>query len=280
MCDPFNPFSFQTISLPLWMQLATSLLHTSSQARNNTTIVETSKRLRSFRTSIKMAAQYVPTAEMPLMKGIRADLVQALDEKKSLFEVTLMLGDVVKDLEKVGTKVDIKATVESFNEGVPMMQMASLLHYVNVKLLRSIIAGTLAYDLHQDPDLGANCQYNDSCSAGTYVVSLSIKGRQGKFLSMRELSRLALEVGEYADGAELWIKNKKAWDDQDLKHIQAMKFIKVVDNKAGRADPAGKPRFADNAGAVEKLKELQCMFRRRAIVISRTMAILGRSRHR
>lgn len=212
-----------------------------------------------------MAAQYVPTAEMPLMKGIRADLVQALDEKKSLFEVTLMLGDVVKNLEKVGTEVGIKATVESFNEGVPMMQMASLLHYVNVKLLRSIIAGTLAYDLHQDPDLGANCQYNDNCSAGTYVVSLSIKGRQGKFLSMRELRRLALEVGDYADGAELWIKNKMAWDDQDLKHRQAMKFIQVVDNKAGRADPAGKPRFGDNAGAVKKLRELQGMFSRRAI---------------
>lgn len=212
-----------------------------------------------------MAAQYTPTAEMPLMKGIRADLVQALDEKKSLFEVTLMLGDVVKDLEKVSTEVDIKMTVESFDEGVRLMQMASLLHYVNVKLLRSIIAGTLAYDLHQDPDLGANCQYNDSCSAGTYVVSLSIKGRQGKFLSMRELSRLALEVGEYADGAELWIKNKMAWDDQDLKHIQAMKLIKEIDSKAGRADPGGKPRFGDNPGAIKKLKELGCMFRRRAI---------------
>lgn len=199
------------------------------------------------------------------MKGIRADLVQALDEKKSLFEVTLMLGDVVKDLEKVGTEVGIKATVQSFNEGLQLMQMASLLHYVNVKLLRSIIAGTLAYDLHQDPDLGANCQYSDSCSAGTYVVSLSIKGRQGKFLSTRELNHLALLVKDYADGAELWNKNKKAWDNQDHKHIQAKKFIKEVDNAAGRADPGGKPRFGDNGGAVEKLKELRCMFRRRVI---------------
>lgn len=199
------------------------------------------------------------------MKGIRAELVQALDEKKSLFEVVLMLGDVVKDLQKVCGDVKLAKTLESFDEEIPRMQMASLLHYVNVKLLRSIVAGTLAYDLYQDPDLGANCQYNENSSPGTYVVSLSIKGRQGKFLNIKELGKLADRVDEYANGAGLWSRNHKAWDDQDPRHGPAKAFIKEVDSTVGRADPDGTPRFGDNASAIEKLKELARMFRRRAV---------------
>lgn len=213
----------------------------------------------------QMVAPWVPTAEMPLMKGIRAKLVQALDQDKSLFEVTLMMSDVVKDLEKVrvSSGFAINATVACFEEGAPMMQMASLLHYVNVKLLRSIIAGTLAYDLYQDADLGTKCQYSDSKSPGTYVVSLSILGRQGKFLNTRELSSLANSVDKYAESARLWVKNKGSWNDQDRAHVDAKKFIKDVDSQLGRADPDGEPRFGPSNGAIEKLSELAKMFRRR-----------------
>lgn len=198
------------------------------------------------------------------MKGIRAELIQAMDQNKSLFEVTLMLGDVVKDLEKVQGDVSINKTVESFKEGAPLMQMTNLLHYVNVKLLRSIIAGTLAYDLYQDHDLGANCQYNENCSPGTYVVSLSIEGRQGRFLNIQELRYLADLVKDYAGGADMWFKNGKTWDDNDLQHEEAKSFIKDVDSLAGRANPDGEPRFGANGSAIEKLRELARMFRRRA----------------
>ncbi|KAJ0108282.1 uncharacterized protein J7T55_005259 [Diaporthe amygdali] len=211
-----------------------------------------------------VAVTYTPTAEMPLMKGIRAELVEALDKNESLFEVTLMLGDVVKDLERVRGKVSIGKTLECFEEGVPLLQMASLLHYVNVKLLRSIIAGTLAYDLYQDQDLGANCQYNENCSPGTYVVSLSIKGREGKFLNIKELRALADWVDEYAEGAETWNSNDRTWDDQDPLHIAARDFIKDVDSRAGRADPDVEPRFGPTTEAIKRLRELARMFRRRA----------------
>lgn len=249
------------ILLPPHSKLVVS---TPNQARNNKTIVGTIKILLKILS--KMAASYVPTAEMPLMKGIRAELVQALDEKKSLFEVTLMLGDVVKDLGKVQWDIAIKKTIESFDEDMPLMRMASLLHYMNVKLLRSVIAGTLAYDLYQDADLGANCQYNENSSPGTYVVSLSIKGRQGKFLNIRELGQLADLVDDYAQAADLWANNDKAWDDKDARHAQGKEFTKEVDSKVGRAEPDGMPRFGDNKSAIHKLRELARMFRRRVDV--------------
>lgn len=65
--------------------------------------------------------QYTPSAEMPLMKGMRSKLVQALDENKSLFEIMLMMDGVVEDLKQVGGSVPIKATVDSFKEGFQMM---------------------------------------------------------------------------------------------------------------------------------------------------------------
>lgn len=210
-----------------------------------------------------MAATYMPTAQMPLMKGIRAELVQALDEDHSLFELSLMLGnEVVKDLEKVLGKVPIHKTMESFKHGPPLLRMISLLHYINVKLLRSIIAGTLAYDLVNDKNLREKCQYNDREAPGTYVVSLSIKGRYGKFLNMRELRELAGLVTDYAEKAGIWVKNK-GWDDQNPTHVAAWKFIEEVDNKCSRASPLRVPLFAPREGAIDKLKELAKMFDRR-----------------
>ena len=218
-----------------------------------------------LRMAAPMPAQYSPSAEKPLMEGIRAKLVQALDENKSLFEIMLMMDDVVEDLEQVRGDVTIKKTLEYFEKGVPMMQMASLLHYVNVKLLKSIIAGTLAFDLYQDPNLGANCQYDENCSAGTYVVSLSIYGRQGKFLNIFELRSLSSLITRYADAAKAWISNNQTWDMQDPGHITKRNFVMEVDNKVSRADAGEVPVFGQSRGAVEKLEELARMFCRRAI---------------
>lgn len=256
-----------TRCLPPTLNAAYHLQRLSFQAKS---IITTSSLTRFLsNSSSEMAVSYVPTAEMPLMKGVRAALVQAvLDEKKSLFEVTLMLGDVVKDLEKdtLGKNVAIKKTVESFNEEVPLMHMASLLHYMNAKLLRSVIAGTLAYDLCQDRDLDKNCQYNDNATAGTYVVSLSIKGRQGRFLNIQELRKLTNLVKQYTQSAEIWNKNGKVWDKHNFQHLQAMRFIEGVDSKAAQADPDGQPQFGPNGAAIDKLWELASMFGRRVIV--------------
>jgi hypothetical protein len=114
--------------------------------------------------------------------------------------------------------------------------MASLLYYVNIKLLKSIITGMLAFNLYQDPDLGANCQYNENCSAGTYVVSLSIYGRQGKFLNIFELRSLSSLITRYADAAKAWISNNQTWDMQDPGYIIKRNFIIEIDNKVSRAD--------------------------------------------
>lgn len=144
------------------------------------------------------------------MRGIRAELVQALDESKSLFEVMLMMEGVVEDLKQVRGDVNINETLQNFQEGAPMMQMATLLHYVNVKLLKSIVAGTLAFDLYQADGLDASCQYDDEASAGTYVVSLSIEGRQGRFLNYHELGQLAGYIEMYAEYASMWVRNDHA----------------------------------------------------------------------
>lgn len=198
------------------------------------------------------------------MRGFRAELVQALDESKSLFEVNLMMEGVVDDLKKVRGDVNINESLQNFQEGVPMMQMATLLHYMNVKLLRSIVAGTLAFDLYQADDLDASCQYDDEASAGTYVVSLSIEGRQGRFLNYHELGQLAGHIETYAEYASMWVRNDHAWNYLDARHLVARSFIEEVDNKASQADADSKPLFGATASAVQKLEELARMFDRRA----------------
>lgn len=55
--------------------------------------------------------QYKPSAEKPLMRGIRAELVQALDESKSLFEVMLMMEGVVEEFEQVRGDININETL-------------------------------------------------------------------------------------------------------------------------------------------------------------------------
>lgn len=68
-----------------------------------------------------MPAQYSPSAEKPLIEGIRAKLVQALDENKSLFKIMLIIDNVVKDLKQVRRDVSIKKTVEYFKKSIPTM---------------------------------------------------------------------------------------------------------------------------------------------------------------
>lgn len=141
--------------------------------------------------------QYKPSAKKPLMKGLRAKLFQALDESKNLFEVMLIIEGVKEELEQVQGNVSINKTLQNFQESVPMIQIASLLHYMNIKLLKLIIAGTLAFNLYQADDLDASCQYDDKTSARTYVVSLLIEGRQGRLLNYHKLRQLTGHIETY-----------------------------------------------------------------------------------
>lgn len=208
---------------------------------------------------------YSPTSEMPLMEGFMASFTQAIDEAESMFEISLMLKDAIEQANSVSALVPLGKTMEAF-ERDGYIHMVQLLHYVHPLMLKAIARGTLAFEHEQNPAFRDQYQYNAKTVPGTYAVSVSIKGRGGKFLNQREIKRLVDLIDEYGEAAEAFHKDGK-WDDvRNVTHVQLKGFVAAVDGKLSGVSSKTKdnaPKFAPAPGTVKKVRELSQMFRRR-----------------
>lgn len=200
------------------------------------------------------------TAQMPMINDVRTKLLLALDENESYFELTLVLRDVVADLENHMTRLgqsnikwNLERTINDFTSN-DYIQMGKLTHYMSPTLLRSIIKGTVAYDFCQGK-LAMNECYKTS-SPGTYVVSVAIKGRQGKSLGANELSLLAGRLRNYAAAGHDFQRLNR-WDQTDSQHTIHRKFIQDVEGTfLTVANDLATPKFAESDSEIANIEAL------------------------
>lgn len=126
------------------------------------------------------------------------------------------------------------------------------------QMLESIVLGTVAWDY--DNSRGhARDNYKEQEGFGIYVIGLSVQGRDGAWLTARELTRLVVKLERYLRGFEAWDANKQ-WvaGAEDLRD-----FVAQIDNEFGIYNKNA-PRFVTSSGGLESMKDLVKSLKERA----------------
>ncbi|KAK8091682.1 hypothetical protein PG997_002043 [Apiospora hydei] len=158
------------------------------------------------------------TDQTPFMRGDRLDMLQALD-CSSYYELSLALSQNASALSLHTNDLDgmSRARLKIEGDRANGRPLAILLHCIPRALMRSIIAGTVAYDsINQSTPSPA---VYSADGAGTYVAGVAIQGRNGKFLNYHELLGLAAAMEDYCKS---YARQKSRWiaDDRALRAVE------------------------------------------------------------
>ncbi|KAK2003642.1 hypothetical protein LX36DRAFT_78763 [Colletotrichum falcatum] len=199
------------------------------------------------------------TLEMPLMSDVQARLLEVLDRGGSFYELSLLLPDVGKDLAAAGMPVTPQTTINQLSSDyLNSYKSLELLHVAPRQLLVSMIQGTVAYDCTQNPSEDYSSQTDDP---GVYVISISIKGRDGKFLGWYELELVATYIDDYIEASEILQRGGPLTGEEEEKVDQAIS----IDTAYGVPLVKDKTRFVDGASSIAELREVAAGLRRRII---------------
>lgn len=152
-----------------------------------------------------MAQGSTTTAETPMMDGLRLEMLQALESDDSCFTLAGMMPRLRAEAQLHGPELRCTAKASVLKD--ERCDMFLLLHHVRREVLRSVIRGTLAWDMCQTRGLGV-WRTDDRTLPGAYVTSIAVKGRQGAFLTGNELRRLQSDVLLHAQAADHWFRHR------------------------------------------------------------------------
>ncbi|KAL0475837.1 hypothetical protein QR685DRAFT_550376 [Neurospora intermedia] len=113
-----------------------------------------------------------------------------------------------------------------------------LLHSIPRQVLESLMLRTVAYEHYHSGNTPYGHGYEFGHHPGAYVVAISIEGRQGGFLTGKELRTLYLDIERYVRCHD-HIENAKA--KRARPDPAALAFIEDVDTKYGQNDGHPKP---------------------------------------
>ncbi|KAI0879774.1 uncharacterized protein GGS22DRAFT_182821 [Annulohypoxylon maeteangense] len=149
------------------------------------------------------------SAELPTLGRNARRLVEGLDKHKSLDELFPIVVDMAEELDKQA--IPCASTVKMFTEkdSEQYKQLHILFHTLNRDILRSLVLGTLSYDLwDKDSNSWQNTYSTHSFdAAGSYVMTLSIEGRRGKFLNGKEIGQVRELLDTYERCCQAWISH-------------------------------------------------------------------------
>ena len=175
----------------------------------------------------------------------------------SYLGICTMLNQVADDLEENQSFVPVAKTVDALKHAESAYL---LLHAIPSDLLASIIRGTVAYDFLRG---GRKPHQYSKKTGGTYVAAVSISGRDGKFLSGKELGTLASLIEDYIEAYDDFVNNGFRWDENSGDSQTRKRFIASVDGVYGKTEPDASPRFVRKPAHRQSTKALAEMFRRR-----------------
>ncbi|KAI0168934.1 hypothetical protein GGR52DRAFT_552863 [Hypoxylon sp. FL1284] len=210
---------------------------------------------------------------MPTLGPAAMRLVEAVDRGDTYVQMFYLVIDMARELRQ--QSIDCNEIVKNFEEihTVENERLRLLFHTLHRRTLRSLVLGHIAYDLHdKDSPNWANV-YNDEC-AGSYLIGISIDGRQGAFLNQREIKSVIEVVEEYREGCEAWgsddIDDSYDQSQMDPAKRAATERALLIDNEMESASHKWRqgqkltqPKFSNGRKGVSNVDELAEMLRRR-----------------
>lgn len=193
----------------------------------------------------------IPSAEAPL-QNFTTSLLPVLTEK-GIYPFLCRFSDLADSIRDATLKpefkqanIDTDRTVMSFDTDFrEQWLMARLTLAIPLDLIKSILAGTVAYDNHAKP----STDWYPLSGPGIYVVGLKVDGRNGKFLSRNEISRLRALLERYCQGY-LAIQMQSPPNHPDSE------FVKEVYRQLYDSKPSSKTLFVDSE---EELQRICCL---------------------
>ncbi|OTB11960.1 hypothetical protein K445DRAFT_15337 [Daldinia sp. EC12] len=148
-----------------------------------------------------------------------------------------------------------------------------LFHTLNRKTLRSLLLGTLPYDLYDEDSPKCENMYNRD-GPGTYLIGISIEDRRGAFLSGNEVKEVINHIRDYKAGCEAWVPLEDAYGDSQVSHAQALSLEKAYaidntmlseDDQWEKGDEYIKPRYMTGKGkkTIQNIEEMIAMLGKR-----------------
>ncbi|KAI2620873.1 hypothetical protein GGS26DRAFT_594563 [Hypomontagnella submonticulosa] len=142
-----------------------------------------------------------PCAEIPVVNDLARQLVEGPDNRESLDFLFPIVVDMAKEMQnQKSIKVD---KLYRFNNEKDYNEMRLLFHTFNRKTLRSLVLGTIPYDLYDEDSPNWSNVYNGQ-GAGSYLVGLSVRHRKGAFFNRTEIELIIDHVRRYKEGCEAW----------------------------------------------------------------------------
>lgn len=121
-------------------------------------------------------------------------------------------------------------------------------------MLESIVWGTVAWDYDRSRG-GTRDHYKEAQGFGVYVIGLSVQGREGAWLTARELQRLVGDLERYLQGVHVWqSQSPKRWpEDADAKELK--EHVSQIDNQYG-VHKLTEPRYVTSPTGLERMQDL------------------------
>ena len=143
------------------------------------------------------------TAEIPVIEGSRKSLIEALISDVSLFGLTTMLHEVENEACKAqcfslwNTGQILRQLCRMDKHSPNAFDAWEIFHAIPREILKSIVLRTVGYDAYQGMrGYGKN-------GPGIYLLSISIEGRDGRFLTWTEMETLVKNMAKYLEGARI-----------------------------------------------------------------------------
>lgn len=183
-----------------------------------------------------------PIASIPLLSGTRLELLRALQQGKSYYEISLLFPKLIEDAESVprylrNDKTNHVAVLEKMQD--PRSKIWRIFHTIPRDMLQSLILGTVAFDFSRVSERPET--YRDMNKWGIYIVSISVLGRSGKWLSANELDQVIVQMKKYIEGYEAWKDHRG--NPLTGAHKELHDWMCRIDNVYGLHDAAWGPRF-------------------------------------
>lgn len=239
-----------------------------------------------------------PTAEVPLLEGMRLQWTKSLLRGDSYYEMQGLIHEMGEEAEGLPSYLMSKygrfkggeededeeyvpddsssasqeedepilyhtRTERFLKTGMDRPQNFTIFQCIPRDMLKSLALGTVAYDYYPRGSRAPRGGYKipKKGGYGIYVFGLAVKDRQGKWMTAMELKVLIQNLERYVAAYEVWSGNDNSWPG-GRRSMALRDFVNDVDNRIGKHDVSS-PRYITSDAAKDGMVALINSLQRR-----------------
>lgn len=240
-----------------------------------------------------------PTAEVPLLEGLRLKWTKCLLRGDSYYEMQGLIHEMGEEAARLPSYLTPKyerpkgdeddeddeyvpddSSSASQEEDEPVVYKTRTERFLKTSMdrpqnftifqclprdmLESLALGTVAYDYYPRGSRAPRGGYKipKKGGYGIYVFGLAVKDRQGKWMTANELQILIRNLKRYVEAYDTWSGNGDSWS-RSRRSRTLRDFVNDVDNRIGKHDQSS-PRYITSATARDGMMALISSLRGRA----------------